>query len=178
MKAAMARSSGQPQQKDEEQLRVHYRLSSIRLTVSTSCCCSFVAKLRPTLLQPHRLYPTRLLLGFPRQEYWSGLSFLSPEDLPNPGIETHILVGGFFTSEPPKPYLLPQCQAPFLPLGLISLPCPTCLFPPQPWQFSTQTFLGFSDFALITPFISSALPLTSGKLLCMPQYPALMVVLW
>ena len=26
-------------------------------------------------------------MGFSRQEYWSGLPFSSPEDLPNPGIE-------------------------------------------------------------------------------------------
>ena len=26
-------------------------------------------------------------MGFPRQEHWSGLSFPSPGDLPNPGIE-------------------------------------------------------------------------------------------
>ena len=26
-------------------------------------------------------------MGFPRQEYWSGLSFPSPGDLPDPGIE-------------------------------------------------------------------------------------------
>ena len=26
-------------------------------------------------------------VGFPRQEYWSGLPFPSPEDLPKPGIE-------------------------------------------------------------------------------------------
>ena len=26
-------------------------------------------------------------MGFPRQEYWSGLPFLPPGDLPNPGIE-------------------------------------------------------------------------------------------
>ena len=26
-------------------------------------------------------------MGFSRQEYWSGLPFTSPEDLPNPGIE-------------------------------------------------------------------------------------------
>ena len=26
-------------------------------------------------------------MGFSRQEYWSGLLSLSPEDLPNPGIE-------------------------------------------------------------------------------------------
>ena len=28
-----------------------------------------------------------LSIGFPRQEYWSGLTFPSPEDLPGPGIE-------------------------------------------------------------------------------------------
>ena len=26
-------------------------------------------------------------VGFSRQEYWSGIPFPSPEDLPNPGIE-------------------------------------------------------------------------------------------
>ena len=29
-----------------------------------------------------------LSIGFSRQEYWSGLSFPSPWDLPNPGIKT------------------------------------------------------------------------------------------
>ena len=28
-----------------------------------------------------------LSMGFSRQEYWSGLPFPSPRDLPNPGIE-------------------------------------------------------------------------------------------
>ena len=28
-----------------------------------------------------------LSTGFPRQEYWSGLTFLLPGDLPNPGIK-------------------------------------------------------------------------------------------
>ena len=28
-----------------------------------------------------------LSMGFFRQEYWSGLPFTSPEDLPHPGIE-------------------------------------------------------------------------------------------
>ena len=28
-----------------------------------------------------------LSMGFPRQEYWSGLPFPSPEDLLNPGIK-------------------------------------------------------------------------------------------
>jgi len=30
---------------------------------------------------------TPLFMGFPRQEYWSGLPFPSPEDLLNPGIK-------------------------------------------------------------------------------------------
>ena len=29
-----------------------------------------------------------LSTGFPRQEYWSGLPFPSPGDLPNPGMES------------------------------------------------------------------------------------------
>ena len=28
-----------------------------------------------------------LSMGFPRQEYWSGLPFAPPDDLPNPGIK-------------------------------------------------------------------------------------------
>ena len=44
-----------------------------------------------------------LSMGFPRQEYWSGLPFSFPGDLPNPGIEpvsfmSPTLIGGFFTS--------------------------------------------------------------------------------
>ena len=42
-----------------------------------------------------------LSMGFPRQEYWSGLSFPSPGDLPDPGIESTspALTGRFFTTE-------------------------------------------------------------------------------
>ena len=42
-----------------------------------------------------------LSMGFLRQEYWSGLPFPSPEDLPNPGIESKSsgLAGRFFTTE-------------------------------------------------------------------------------
>ena len=47
-----------------------------------------------------------LSMGFPRQEYWSGLPFPSPGNLPHPGIEpvslmSPALAGGFFTTEPP-----------------------------------------------------------------------------
>ena len=42
--------------------------------------------------------------GFPRQEYWSGLPFPSPGDLPDPGIDpaSPALAGGFFTTQPPR----------------------------------------------------------------------------
>ena len=43
-----------------------------------------VPKLYPTLLQYHGLQPSRFLsVGFPRQEYWRGLPFPSPGDLPS-----------------------------------------------------------------------------------------------
>ena len=42
-------------------------------------------------------------MGFSRQEYWSGLPFPSPGDLPNPGIEPEspTLEADALTSEPP-----------------------------------------------------------------------------
>jgi len=42
-------------------------------------------------------------MGFPRQEYWSGLPFPSPGDLPNAGIEpaSLALACRFFIDEPP-----------------------------------------------------------------------------
>ena len=43
-------------------------------------------------------------MGFSRQEYWSGLPFPSPGDLPNPGMEpgSPALEADALTSEPPK----------------------------------------------------------------------------
>ena len=58
------------------------------------------------LLQLHGL-AHQALLGFPRQEYWSGLPFPSPGDLPDPGIKptSPALAGRFFITESPgKPH--------------------------------------------------------------------------
>ena len=54
-----------------------------------------------------------LTMGFSRQEYWSGLPFPLPGDLPDPGIElisqSPGLAGGFFTTsatwEAPKLFI-------------------------------------------------------------------------
>ena len=45
-----------------------------------------------------------LSMGFPRQEYCSGLPFPSPEDLPNPGIEpaSPTWQAGSLPTEPPR----------------------------------------------------------------------------
>ena len=49
---------------------------------------SSVAKFCPTLVTPWTVaHQAPLFMGFSRWEYWSGLPFLSSEDLPNPGIE-------------------------------------------------------------------------------------------
>ena len=57
------------------------------------------AQSRLTLCSP----PGSSVHGFSRQEYWSGLPFPSPGDLPNPGIRpaSPALTGRVFTPAPP-----------------------------------------------------------------------------
>ena len=62
--------------------------------------CS-VAKSCLTLCDPADCSPLgSCVLGFPRQECWSGLPFPSPGDLPDSGIElASPALAGFFTAE-------------------------------------------------------------------------------
>ena len=62
----------------------------------TQSCPTFVTPWTVALWAP-------LSMGFSRQEYWSGLPFPSPGDLPNPGTEpaSPALAGGFLTTESP-----------------------------------------------------------------------------
>ena len=73
-------------------MAVNTLLSFSRSVVSNS----FVTP-RTEALQAH------LSMGFSRQEYWSGLPFPPPGDLPDPGIKpaSLALAGRFFTTEPP-----------------------------------------------------------------------------
>ena len=66
-----------------------------------------VPKSCPTIAIPWTLaYQAPLPMGFPRQEYWTGLSFPSPGDLPNSGIKpaspllqaVSCIAGRFFTN--------------------------------------------------------------------------------
>ena len=57
--------------------------------------CSLVVKVKMKVLRHIRFFATPWIIacqappsvGFPRQEYWNGLPFPSPGDLPDPGIE-------------------------------------------------------------------------------------------
>ena len=64
--------------------------------------CS-VAKLRLILCDPIIVgFQALLSMGFPRQEYWSGLPFSSSGDLPDPGIKPGSLAlqADYLPSEP------------------------------------------------------------------------------
>ena len=85
--------------------------SSVEFAVGYSLTCMFLV----CMLSYVQLFVTPwtvahqapLSMEFSRQEYWSGLPFPSPGDLPNSGIKpafpvSPALAGGFFTTEPPS----------------------------------------------------------------------------
>ena len=82
------------------------------------------ASLRPPLTGAHQALPS---MGFSRQEYWSGLPFPSPGDLPDPGIEPESPAwrADALLSEPkpaPRPKLRKIRPPPSSPSRLITLP--------------------------------------------------------
>ena len=83
-------------------------------------------QLCPTLTLWTVAYQTSLSMAFSRQEYWSGLSFPPPGDLPNPRIEprspvSHAFSGRFFTTETPGK---PICPYLFLDVWRLELTLP------------------------------------------------------
>ena len=78
-------------------------LSPAYLSALLDMCVSASSALSSSL-QPHelKLIEAPLSTGSSRQEYWSGLPFPSPGNLPNPRTEPEspALAGGFFTTEP------------------------------------------------------------------------------
>ena len=72
----------QPKNQNIKQQKYYNKFSDsvpVKVLVAQSC---------PTLETPWTVaHQAPLSMGFSRQEYWSGLPFPSPEDLPHPGIE-------------------------------------------------------------------------------------------
>ena len=64
--------------------------------------CQLLSPVR-LFFDPMDAYQAPLSMGFPRQEYWSGLLSPSPGDLPDPEIklESPVFASGFLTAEPP-----------------------------------------------------------------------------
>ena len=83
--------------------------------------CVLVSQLCPFLLIPWTVvWQAPLSVEFSRQEYWSGLPFPSPGNLPHPGIDPGCpsLQADFLPSEPPDFCYycgcLSTCQSPLL----------------------------------------------------------------
>ena len=83
-----------------------HNLSTGYLTIYSLCCAVLSCSVVSDSLRPCELQPVRLLCpwGFSRQEYWSGLPYLPPGDLPNPRIEpmSPALQADTLPSEPPQ----------------------------------------------------------------------------
>ena len=82
--------------------------------ISSLCVCAKSLQWCSTLCNPQTVAcQAPLSMGFSRQEYWSGLPYPPPGDLPDPGIEpvplmSPALIGGFFTTSATweAPYIL------------------------------------------------------------------------
>ena len=106
--------------------------------VQTSCLCSSC----PTLCDPLDYSPqTSLSMGFFRQEYWSGLPFPPPGDLPDPGME-------------PVSSVSPALQVDSLPLSHWGSPSQTSPLP------NFRTFLSPSKETLYLLAITHTCPPT------------------
>ena len=87
-----------------------------------------------------------LSMGFPKQEYWSGLPFPSPGNLPNPGIKptslgSPALAGGVFTTEPPgKPLTSGSVQFSSVASDSLRPPWTVAYEAPQSMGFSSQEY--------------------------------------
>ena len=81
------------------------------------CVCAVAKSLQSCLTLCATIWPVAcqatLSMGFSRQEYWNGLPFPSPKDLPDPGTEpgSPALQADSLSSEPPgKPnFILEYC---------------------------------------------------------------------
>ena len=96
-------------------------------------------------------------MGFSRQEYWSGLPFPSPGDLPNPGIEPRspTLQADALTSAPPgKPVGEPVWKLKSRNPGSISFQNVENSIPGPPgmhWPLCTEVTLPCSDSTVTRP---------------------------
>ena len=101
------------------------------------CVLSHFSHVQPFVTPWTLAHQASLSMGFSKQEYWRGLPFPPPGDLPNPAIKSESLVspalaGGFFTTKPlGKPPKLPHPSLfPALTLSQPTLTqlCQSCIY--------------------------------------------------
>ena len=82
------------------EVKIEIRSLSSFMKLMYVCVLSHVRLFATTWTIAHQ---SPLSMEFSRQEYWSGLSFPPPRDLPDPGIEpiSPASAQGFFTTESP-----------------------------------------------------------------------------
>ena len=112
-----------------------------------------------------------LSMGFSRQEYWSGLPFPSPGDLPNPGIKPRspALQADTLTSEPPGKPITHKAeenqQQHWASIGRVILKIPLRVFPLHvlPASNAILTRLDRMFKAPLNTLISSQLVVVGGE---------------
>ena len=82
-------------------VRIHDVFLGVCVSVMRACVLSCFSRVQLFSTLWTVAHQAPLSMGFSRQEYWSGLPFPTPEDLPNPGIKptsltSPTLAGGFF----------------------------------------------------------------------------------
>ena len=127
---------------------------SVLCILRTECfsCGGSVAKLCPTLATPWNVAcQAPLSMGFSRQEYWSGLPFPSPGDLPDPGIKPgspalqtdSCIAGGFLLTELHRNAFLNSFFFLYVSLSPLAQPCPPIL------DISWWSILGLFSFVAL-----------------------------
>ena len=88
---------------------------------------------------------------FSKQEYWSGLQFPPPRNLPNPGIKPRsaALAGGFFTLSATWEALIRYRDTPLKIVGVVTSIC---------WQLYEQALLEALYMYCMTPSILKTFP--------------------
>ena len=128
------------------------------VTLSQIWCSDSVAEACATPWTAARQAP--LSMRPPRQEYWSGLPFPPPGNLPDPGIKpvssaSPALAGQFFTTKPPGRWSLPWTLHPLVPGN--------CSPPHSPWDLGSN----------ISLHSLGHLPTPSQRLSPSPSFPRL-----
>ena len=127
--------------------------------VILNCCCCLVAQFCLMLVTPQiKARQAPVSMGFPRQEYWSGLPFPSLGDLPHLGIKPTSLVSPVLQED--SLVLSCQCESESFSVEFYSLG-PHGLY--SPWNYPGQ------NTGVGSPSLLQGIFPTQGSNPCLPH---------